>query len=139
MTTADCIFCKIVAGDIPAARIYEDDHVLAFLDIGPLSQGHTLVIPKTHAATVAVCPDEVLSQVAAVLGRIARAVVEVTRCDGYNVLCNNGRAAGQLVNHLHFHIIPRMDNDNLFNRWASGQYPEGKMAELAELIKAKIR
>ena len=108
MTTADCIFCKIVAGDIPAALIYEDDHVLSFLDIGPLSNGHCLVIPKRHAATVIDCPPDVLSQIAAVLGRIAQAVVAVTGCEGYNVLCNNGRAAGQLVDHLHFHIIPRM-------------------------------
>ncbi len=128
-----------MAGDIPAALIYEDDHVLSFLDIGPLSNGHCLVIPKHHAATVIDCPPDVLSQIAAVLGRIAQAVVAVTGCEGYNVLCNNGRAAGQLVDHLHFHIIPRMTGDEILRGWPAGKYPEGKMADLAEQIKAKIK
>ncbi len=135
MSQDDCIFCKMVAGQIPAARIYEDDVVLAFLDIGPLSDGHTLVIPKQHFDKVDSCPDDVMGQVARRLGRVARAVVAGTSADGYNVLCNNGRVAGQLVGHLHFHIIPRSSGDGLLSSWPAGKYATGQIDAMA----AKIR
>lgn len=135
MGSADCVFCKMVAGEIPVAKIYEDDAVLAFLDIGPLSDGHTLVIPKQHFDKLHDCPGEILSDIGRCLGKIAKAVTEAMDADGYNILCNNGRAAGQVVNHLHFHIICRNAGDGVFNRWPAFKYPEGKIAELA----AKIR
>jgi len=138
MVESDCIFCKIASGSIPCNRIYEDDSVLAFLDIGPVSVGHTLVIPKQHFETMADCPAEVLAAVASVLGRIAMAVSTATGSDGYNVLCNNGRAAGQLVNHMHFHVIPRMINDGIFNRWPSFEYASGQAEEIAAKIRAKL-
>ncbi len=125
MNSQECIFCKIVAGEIPAATIYEDDHVLAFLDIGPVHKGHTLVIPKQHALTMDACAPETLAAIGSVLGRTAKAVVAATACDAYNCLCNNGRAAGQLVDHVHFHIIPRFKDDKLFKPWPAGQYEEG--------------
>ena len=108
-----CVFCKMVAGEIPATKVYEDEAVLAFLDIGPISDGHTLVIPKQHCTRVDECDPEVLSAVAARLGRIAEAVVAAMDADGYNVLSNNGSAAGQVVDHLHFHIIPRKTGDGV--------------------------
>lgn len=116
-----CIFCKIVAGDIPVTKIYEDEEILSFLDIGPLSDGHTLVIPKEHFERLHDCPPEILSKVGSRLGRLAGAIVEAMGADGYNLLCNNGRAAGQLVNHLHFHIIPRSTGDGVFDRWPTVQ------------------
>ncbi|MGE5297410.1 MAG: HIT family protein [Solirubrobacterales bacterium] len=130
-----CVFCKVVAGEIPAAKVYEDDAVVAFLDIGPISDGHTLVIPKQHCAKVHECDPEVLSAVAARLGKIAKAVVEAMDADGYNVLANNGKAAGQVVEHLHFHIIPRKKGDGVLTQWPSYKYEKGQV----EMIVARIR
>lgn len=135
MSADDCIFCKMVAGQIPVTKIYEDDIVLSFLDIGPISDGHTLVIPKRHFEKLHQCPAEILGRVASCLGNIAEAVAAAMNADGYNVLCNNGRAAGQLVEHLHFHIIPRNADDGVFDRWPAYEYEQGKI----EAIAAKIR
>ena len=98
-------------------KIDEDEAVLSFLDIGPVSDGHTLVIPKQHFERLHDCPPELLSQVGSRIGKIAKAVAAAMDSQGYNVLCNNGRAAGQLVDHLHFHIIPRNTGDGVFDRW----------------------
>jgi len=138
MDMQNCIFCNIVAGDMPAATLYESEHVLAFLDIGPLSEGHTLVIPKEHYATLDSCPAAVLGEVASSLGRIAQAVVAVTQCEGYNLLCNNGRVAGQVVDHVHFHIIPRVSGDQLLGGWHAKSYPEGRMQVLAQALREQI-
>ena len=135
MSSDDCIFCKMVAGQIPVVKIYEDQVVLAFLDIGPLSDGHTLVIPKQHFERLDDCPAELLGKVCACLGRIAKAVTGGTNSQGYNVLCNNGRAAGQLVEHVHFHIIPRSVGDGVFDRWPAYEYEKSAM----QMIAAKIR
>ena len=97
MSADDCIFCKIVAGQIPSEKIYEDEVVYSFLDIGPITTGHTLVIPKQHFEFLHECPAEVLADVGKRLGKIAKAVSTAMASDGYNVLCNNGRSAGQLV------------------------------------------
>jgi histidine triad (HIT) family protein len=138
MAAANCIFCKMVAGQIPAAKIYEDEIVLAFLDIGPVSDGHALFVPRQHFEKLHDCPPELLGKVCSRLGRIAGAVAGVMQSDGYNVLCNNGRAAGQLVEHLHFHIIPRKVGDGVFTRWASYRYPEGKIEAIAESIRKNL-
>ena len=135
MNTDDCLFCKIVAGKIPSEKIYEDEDMLAFMDIGPISDGHSLVIPKHHCELLHECPPEVLSKVASQLGKIAGAVASAMNSDGYNLLCNNGRAAGQIVKHLHFHIIPRNVSDGVFNRWPSYKYEDGRI----ETISAEIR
>ena len=134
----DCIFCKIAAGQIPCNKIYEDEKVLAFLDIAPVSDGHTLVMPKEHCTRVHNCSGQSFSAVAAVLPKIASAVSEAAGADGYNVLCNNGRAAGQLVEHLHFHIIPRKTGDGVFSHWPAFKYPQGKAEKIAEQIRAKL-
>jgi len=125
----------MVAGEIPTTKIYEDDAVLAFLDIGPVSDGHTLLIPKRHFEKLHDCPPEILAQVSSRLGKVAKAVAAAMNCEGYNLLCNTGKAAGQLVKHLHFHIIPRNSGDGLFTRWPAYQYPQGRI----ETIAAKIR
>ncbi|MHC4755141.1 MAG: HIT family protein [Planctomycetota bacterium] len=138
MGTDDCLFCKIVAGQIPVTKIYEDEDVLAFLDIGPISDGHTLVIPKQHFEKLHDCPPEILGRVCSRLGKIAGAVAAAIHSDGYNVLCNNGGAAGQLVEHLHFHIIARKTGDSLFNRWPAYRYEQGKIEVIAEKIRKKL-
>jgi len=131
----DCVFCKIATGEIPVAKIYEDEIVLAFLDIGPISDGHTLLIPKQHFERLHECPADLLGRVCSRLGTIAAAVVSGMNCDGYNVLCNNGRPAGQLVGHLHFHVIPRSSGDGVFDRWPSYKYPDGRAEQIAEKIR----
>ena len=138
MAGDECVFCKMVAGQIPVTIIYEDDVVLSFLDIGPLSDGHTLVIPKKHFEKLHECPSEILGHVGSRLGRIAKAVSDAMGSDGYNVLCNNGSAAGQLVGHVHFHIIPRNTGDGVFDRWPAYKYQQGKTEEIAAKILEKF-
>ncbi len=138
MSSDDCVFCKMVAGQIPVAKIYEDKVVLAFLDIGPVSDGHTLVIPKKHFTKLHECPADILAEVGARLGKIGGAVADAMGAEGYNLLCNNGRAAGQVVEHLHFHIIPRNSGDGVFNSWPAYKYPEGKIEQIAAKICEKL-
>lgn len=134
MADAQCIFCKIVAGQIPSTKIYEDQAVFAFLDVNPVSDGHTLVVPKAHFEKLHDCPAELLTKVAAPLGKIAKAVCDATDAEGYNVLCNNGRSAGQLVGHLHFHIIPRRGNDGVFDKWPAYKYEQDKIEQIGRKI-----
>ena len=103
----DCIFCAIAAGEIPSFKIYEDDTVLAYLDINPFTEGHTLVIPKAHTKGLVDTSDETLAAVVARVRKVAAHLKEALPCDGFNILQNNGPAAGQTVMHLHFHIVPR--------------------------------
>ncbi len=112
--------------------------VLSFLDIGPVSDGHTLVIPKQHFERLHDCPPELLGRVCSHLGRIAKAVADSMSSQGYNVLCNNGRAAGQLVEHLHFHIIPRNTGDGVFDRWLAYKYQQGKIEQIADKIRKNL-
>jgi histidine triad (HIT) family protein len=138
MGTDDCLFCKMVAGQIPVTKIYDDEDVLAFLDIGPISDGHTLVIPKQHFEKLHDCPSELLGRVCSQLGKIAGAVTAAMNTDGYNVLCNNGGAAGQLVEHLHFHIIARKTGDGIFNKWPAYKYEQGRIEVIAEKIRENL-
>ena len=138
MKADECLFCKIATGRIPVTKIYEDEVILSFLDIGPISNGHTLVIPKQHCEKLHTCPPELLAQVFLRIGRIAQAVSEAMDVDGYNVLCNNGKVAGQHINHLHFHIIPRKVDDGVFKQWPVFQYKQGQIEKFAEQIRKKI-
>jgi len=119
---ADTIFTKIIRGEIPCHRVYEDQLVLAFLDIGPLSLGHTLVIPKEPAATLDQLSDESRAAIGRVLPRLCRAVKAATGCKAFNVLQNNGAKAHQAVNHVHFHIIPSSTRGRA---WGSSGLPAG--------------
>ena len=134
----ECIFCKIIKGEIPSDKVYEDDRILAFLDIGPVSEGHCLVVPKHHYQRLDDCPADVAAAIVAKIGPIAKAILAAADAEGYNVLSNNGRCAGQLVDHLHFHIIPRRPDDGLFHQWPSKEYPQGRAVELIEKIKQRI-
>jgi histidine triad (HIT) family protein len=138
MGAQDCIFCKIASGQIPSAKIYEDEVVVAFLDIGPISDGHALVMPRQHFEKVHSCPPELLGQIWTRLGRIAAAVAVAAEADGYNVLCNNGKAAGQVVDHLHFHIVPRKTGDGVFAQWPSYKYRPGQVEIIAEKIRKHL-
>ena len=138
MSAHDCIFCRMAAGQVPVTKIYEDQLVLAFLDINPVSDGHTLVIPKQHFERLHGCPAELLAQVSSRLGKIAKAVVDAMHSEGYNVLCNNGRAAGQIVEHLHFHIIPRNTADGVFDHWPAYKYEEGRIEAIAAEIRENL-
>jgi len=138
MSDQNCIFCKIAAGEIPSSKVYEDDSVIAFLDIGPLSEGHTLVIPKDHYERLDQCPADVLASMSACAGKVASAVVSALECDGYNVLCNNGESAGQEVNHVHFHVIPRKSGDKVFTQWPSKSYSKGRAQEVLNKILRKL-
>ena len=109
----DCIFCAIAEGEIPSFKVYEDELVLAYLDINPFSKGHTLVIPKRHAAGLLDADDELLAALVVCVKKIAAHVKDALGCDGFNILQNNGEAAGQTVKHIHFHIVPRWNGDPL--------------------------
>ncbi len=109
---AETLFTKIIRGEIPSHKVYEDEHVFAFLDIGPLSKGHTLVIPKEAVATLDQLSDESSAAIGRVLPRLCRAVMKVTGVKQYNVLQNNGPLAHQAVFHVHFHIIPKPDDES---------------------------
>lgn len=129
-----CIFCRVVAGDIPCYKLYEDDAVLAFLDIGPLSRGHCLVIPKAHYETLDRMPDDLSGRCARLLPRLGAAVVRATGAPGWNVLQNNGAVAGQEVGHVHFHLIPRQNGDGLGYRWPAGKLDSADAGELVAQI-----
>lgn len=133
---ADTIFKKIIDGQIPCHKVYEDEHVLAFLDIGPLSRGHTLVIPKEPAETLDQLSAEAAAAVGRVLPRISRAVMNATGVREYNVLQNNGRTAHQAVMHVHFHIIPKPGaTDGLRIEWPAGSLDPKEGETLAERIR----
>lgn len=134
MSNQDCVFCRIINGQIPAAKVFEDQNVLAFLDIGPVSEGHTLVVHKQHTSSIDQTNSEILKDISGVLPMLTSAVCQAMNADGYNVLCNNGAAAGQVVDHLHFHIIPRKKDDGVFARWPSFQYPQGRADEIVQKI-----
>ncbi|MDO8435542.1 MAG: HIT family protein [bacterium] len=133
----DCIFCKIIAGELPSTKVYEDDHCLAFLDIRPVTKGHTLVVPKGHVTDVATADPEVMANVSRALPKIARAVVSGVNAQGFNCTTNNGAVAGQIIFHLHFHIIPRFSDDGLLS-WHHGSYKEGEQEQVGETIRSQI-
>ena len=131
---SDTVFARILQGEIPCHRIYEDDSVLAFLDVGPLSRGHALVIPKEARAHLHELSDESAAAIGRVLPRICRAVMAATGATAYNVLQNNGEIANQVVMHVHFHVIPKFeDGDGLGVVWNAGGLEDGE--ELAGRIR----
>lgn len=139
---SDTIFSRIIRGEIPCHRVYEDAHVLAFMDINPIARGHTLVIPKQPAPTLDALSDDAAAAVGRVLPRLCRAVIQATGARSYNILQNNGAAAHQAVFHVHFHIIPRYAGDGpgagLGIVWPATRPEAGEIAELAMQIAAAI-
>jgi histidine triad (HIT) family protein len=135
---ANCIFCKIIAGQIPCYKIFDDDTVLAFLDISPLVHGHTLVIPKAHHATVMEIPSEVLGAVNQRIPRISRAVLAAVGAKACHVLVNNGADAMQSVHHLHYHILPRMACDSFRLPWKTGNLDKAHAVELTQAMQKQL-
>ncbi len=134
----DCIFCKIAAGGIPSTKLLETEEALAFMDIGPLAPGHVLLIPKEHYETLDVMPAEQAAAMLSHLPSLVRAVQAATGCEGINVLQNNGAIAGQLVPHVHFHVIPRDPGGTFTFNWPAGAYEDGQMDTLADAIRKEL-
>ncbi|MBE3096138.1 MAG: HIT family protein [Planctomycetes bacterium] len=136
---ADCIFCKIIAGQIPCTKVYEDAACLVFMDINPISPGHTLVVPKKHYEAITEMPAEEAAALYKPIPALAAAVKAALKAEALNVLQNNGRAAGQAVDHLHVHLIPRWSGDGLGFRWPAKKADFAVLAKQAEAIKAGLR
>ena len=137
MAESECIFCRIVNGDIPCAKVYEDDAILAFLDLGPMTRGHTLVVPKKHCANLLEFSAEDAPELISALQKVGSAVMRATGAKGFHVLQNNFPAAGQTVFHLHWHVIPSSEGDGIA-LWPQGAYEEGEMAAVAASVAGHI-
>lgn len=137
-TSDDCLFCNIIAGKIPCARVYEDEAVIAFLDINPIAKGHTLVVPKGHYPTLLELPESGGEALLRALRLVAKAVFQETGAGGFNIVQNNFGPAGQMVFHSHWHVIPRFEGDGLAD-WPGGKYNDtAEMQELARAVNARI-
>ena len=136
----DCIFCRIVAGQLPSCRIYEDESVMAFLDIAPLIKGHTLVIPKQHVDLFMDAPADIMKPLFHAVQRVARAMLHGLKADGVNIHQANGKAAGQVVPHLHVHVVPRFLNDGHAWNWHPKKYDDQtESLEMATRIKNALK
>jgi len=135
----DCIFCKIASGAIPSEKVYEDALVFAFMDINPVARGHVLVIPKRHSTDVTGMTDDEISAVARAFRKLAPAAKAAVHAEGFNILNNAGHVAGQAVDHVHFHIIPRVADDGRGYRWITLQYRPGEISEVAKAISKNIK
>ena len=137
MKKDDCIFCKIANGEIPSNTLYEDDSFRVILDLGPASKGHSLILPKSHAANIYELPDETAAK-AMILGKkMATAMTKALHSDGFNLVQNNGEPAGQTVFHFHMHLIPRYKNDKSGFGWKPGKLTDEDRDEILEKLKEK--
>jgi histidine triad (HIT) family protein len=137
VTPGDCLFCKIISGELPSYKVYEDDRYVAFLDINPFSTGHTLVCPKKHGETLWEMDEREIGELFQVASRISRSVVSAMGADGFRVLQNNGEAANQVVPHVHVHIIPSMLEDK--GRFSPRQkLPPEEMKRAADAISKEL-
>ena len=134
----DCVFCKIVSGEIPSYTVYEDEQFKAILDISPSEKGHVIILPKNHAANIVDLPVVDASQIFVVAKKIATALLEAYFLDGVNILQNNGEAAGQTVYHLHVHVIPRYKEDTVTIKWAQKHLEKEDFEQVAEQIKGRL-
>ncbi len=135
MKKDNCIFCKIASGEIPSATLYEDDDFRVILDIEPASKGHALILPKEHYANLYELDDAIAAKVLVLAKKLVTALTEILGCDGYNIVQNNGSAAGQTVFHYHMHLIPRYEKDTVRIGWTPGKLDENFKKELIEKMK----
>lgn len=133
-----CLFCKIIKKEVPANFVYENDKVVAFLDIAPVNPGHTLVVPKMHCENILDANPEVLQELILATKKIAQAIKDSLGYEGFNLGVNNGKIAGQIVPHLHFHIMPRRVDDGL-RLWPQRKYEKGEAEEIVKKIKEEIK
>lgn len=130
----ECVFCKIVNSELPSYKVYEDENSLAFLDISPVTPGHTLVISKKHYSNLEDIPENDLCELIKSVKKIGKSIKAGLGVSGYNMTENNDPIAGQIIPHIHFHIIPRRDGDNI-HLWPQGEYKEGEALEILNKIK----
>ncbi|MEG1980571.1 MAG: HIT domain-containing protein [Victivallaceae bacterium] len=138
----DCIFCRIIGGEIPSTKVYEDDLVYAFMDISPINYGHILVVPKEHHESIATVPEAVAGRMMRVGSRLGVAMKRALDYDGYNLHLADGAAAGQVVMHVHLHVVPRGVEDGFFWNWRQLKYdvaPGGNAAQYADKIASKLK
>ncbi len=135
VTEQECIFCKLVRNEIPSKKIYDDKDVMAFLDINPASIGHSMIIPKKHFANLHEIDDHTLGKVMGVAKIIAERAMKRLAAQGVNILQSNGRHAGQIIDHMHVHVIPRYDNDNIMLRFPRAQLSEEDMKKIQDKMK----
>ncbi len=135
---AECVFCRIVAGELPSEKVFENEFVLAFLDINPTSRGHTLVVPKDHYKDLLSTPEQALREVVAVLPKVAAAVVRATGAAGFNVLQSNSACAGQVVPHIHFHVVPRRKGDGIGLGFRQAPAVRDELSKTAAAIRAAL-
>lgn len=133
----DCLFCKIINGEIPCEKVFENDNFVAFLDINPVTTGHTLVVPKKHSYNVLDTDEDVLCELGRILKKLSKAVTKAMGTESFNLNQNNGEISGQAIPHLHWHIVPRYPDDGL-RLWPGKPYPDGKAEKVAEKIKSSI-
>lgn len=138
MTDSNCIFCKIANGEIPSTTVYEDEQFRVFLDLSPAAKGHALIVPKNHYANIFEIDEAVLRDLIALAKKVATAMKETLKCDGLNLVQNNGPVAGQTVFHFHLHVIPRYENDGQIIGWKPGTSDPEVQAEIAAKIGAAL-
>jgi len=134
----ECIFCKIIAGKVPSAKVYEDEHSISFLDIMPANKGHCLVVPKKHSQNLVEMGDDEIMNAMKAAKKVARALSLSFGNGSFNIVMNNGKEAGQVVNHAHIHIIPRFQKDRLRIKWSHLKYADNEIKEYAEKIRKFI-
>jgi histidine triad (HIT) family protein len=134
----DCIFCKIVSGEIPSDIVFENEHCIAVLDISPIAEGHTVIILKQHYKNLLDAPDESAAALIHACKRVGAAVRGALGADGFNVFCNNERCAGQVIDHIHMHVVPRRNDDGLRLDRPQGRYPKGRAAEIREKLRKRM-
>lgn len=135
MKEKDCIFCKIAAGEIPSATLYEDDDFRVILDLGPASKGHALILPKEHYRNLYDIDEEVVAKAMILAKKMVNKLTKVLDCDGYNIVQNNGECAGQSVFHFHMHLIPRYKGDQVGLGWKMGELSEEDKKEILDKMK----
>lgn len=134
----NCIFCKLASGEIPTATLYEDEEFRVILDQGPASKGHALILPKAHYTDLYELPDETAKKVMVLAKRMAAAMTQALECDGFNLVQNNGKAAGQTVFHFHLHLIPRYADDQVKLGWTPGTLTDEVRDEVLEKVKKQL-
>ena len=133
---SDCIFCKIANGEIPSATLYEDEDFRVILDLGPASKGHALILPKAHAANIYEISDDMAAKAIILAKKMATKMTEALKCDGFNIVQNNGEPAGQTVFHFHMHLIPRYEGDQVGITWKPGTLTDEVKNEILEKLKS---
>ena len=134
----NCIFCKIANGKIPAATLYEDENFRVILDLGPASKGHALILPKSHAANIYELSDEMAAKAMILAKKMATAMTAALKCDGFNIVQNNGECAGQTVFHFHMHLIPRYKGDQVGITWHPRELSDADKEEILLKVKEQL-